>query len=164
MSECIVKSYKVNKDTFYKCGIFAINKNSLKKKKLSCKYWKNLNCLQSYPVISRVKPISSECVDFLTDCFINGNKFDMSKFFNLNDDEQKTIIYLFDKSKFGLEIGFNFGESYKSRFKVIQGEIMTGNNNPELFKEGKFLVKKLMDFHIIPFSQGEEMIEELNNL
>lgn len=159
----ITKTYKVDMSKWYKCGNFAINKNTLKKKRLTAKYWKNLNTLQSYPLLSRVKEISPECVEFLMDCLVNLDKFDMSKFFVLNKDEQQLMIYLMDKSKFGLEIGFNYSEAYKERFKILQGEIKSGNNNPELLKEATLVVKKLMEFHIIPYSQGEEMIDELRN-
>lgn len=157
----ITKTYTVDMNKWYKCGNFAINKNTLSKNKLTCKYWKNLNSLQSYPPLRLVKTISNKCVDFLMEILTNKEKFDMSLFFDLDGEEQKLMIYLLEKSQYGKQIGFNFGEAYKNRMKIIQGELSSGNDNEELIKEAISVVKILMSYHLISFQQGNEMIKEL---
>lgn len=164
MEREIIKKYKINRDNYGKLGKYSINKKSLLKGNLAVKNWNTLTGLSSKNPFLRVVHISDGCVNFINEILVNGDKFDMSLFFDLEHKEQKLIIKLLELSEAGKLIGFNYSEAYKNRFKILQGEMKDlGNDNPELIGEAIEVIEKLVLLKVIPFSKAKEMIDELKD-
>lgn len=161
----ITKSYIVNVEkNWYPFGRFVINKNSLMKGILSVRYASSISKLRTGSLFGNViRNISNGLVELIINTVIQKERFDMSLFFNLSDKEQHYVIELMQLSGYGRDIGFNFQDAYKTRFKVLQGELAVGNDNPELRKEAKDVIKKLISYHVISYSNGQEMLSELEN-
>jgi hypothetical protein len=49
----------------------------------------------------------------------------------------------------------------KLRFQVLQGELLSGNNNQEIVNELLYVIKELMSINIISENDGKELIQEL---
>lgn len=48
-----------------------------------------------------------------------------------------------------------------NRFNIVKGEIMIGNDNPELLKEVKILALQLMDHNVLDFRQINNLLKYL---
>lgn len=164
MDREIIKKYTINRNNYGKLEKYAINKQSLLKNNLAIKNWKSLSSLGQKNLFVRVIKISDKCVDFLNDILNNGDKFDMSIFFDLENPEQSLMIRLLELSGAGNKINFNFSEAYKNRFKVLQGEINVGNSNPEIFREAIEVIEHLVLLKVIKHSSAKEMIDELRDV
>lgn len=159
----IIRTYRINTKNWAPFGKYAINTNSLLKKSLNVKLGKSLTKLATGSTFSRVKTVSEDVCEFLFNILQHKEKFDMSLFFKLIAAEQKLMIELLELSDYGREIGFNYVDAYKNRFKILQGEMGVGNDNPQLRVEAISVIRRLLLLHAIGYKDGQEMIDELND-
>ena len=55
-------------------------------------------------------------------------------------------------------------ERDSNAFEVMKGEIMSGNDSPELIRKFKLLLVKMMDKGFIPKSQAKDILYDLVSL
>ena len=75
----------------------------------------------------------------------------------LSDDDKKIIDLLFSNHIIYKLHNQEEIDKLINRFNIIKGEIMIGNNNPEILKELKILVLTLMDNNVLT-------LREINNI
>jgi hypothetical protein len=129
---------------WWHCGIFRISKNLLKDNQLSVYYANSLG----RPPISKLKKtvkISDKMKDALI-YLLKKQELHLPTFYKLSKNEQSLIMDLLKTGKcrdildesFGGEIPSIHSDELDhamSRFDLIRGQIMAGNNHPELLKE-----------------------------
>lgn len=129
---------------WWHCGIFRISKNLLKDNQLSVYYANSLG----RPPISKLKKtvnISDKLKDTLTH-LLKKQELHLPTFYKLSKNEQSLLMDLLKAGKcrdildesFGGEIPSIHSDELDhamSRFDLIRGQIMAGNNHPELLKE-----------------------------
>lgn len=153
----VMKGYKMKLDDYYHTGKLGINKRTLKKNRLTIVYYPSLSSHGKF----KSSTISDEAVDFIRDICENGRNFDMSPFQDLSPEEQQKIMYFLNISGYGREINFNFGKSLADRLKVLQGEIIVGNDNDDIKTEAIQVINMLIDLGKIKQKIGNEMINEM---
>lgn len=145
-----------------KCGRgFGREKVPLDKKLLPIgKYWLYLPTLfDEHTVMIRV-PNKSATIRlrqmFVSDLFkrvfveaLENGSLNRDDFNKLNDEEQQYLWYVCKKCKVEDKIGFPSNFTYDDakeieRFNLVRGQILAGNNDPELLREMKTLVLKMI--------------------
>lgn len=87
----------------------------------------------------------------------------------LNEKEVKLIHNVLDKAKlsehFGLQ-GFvdKKIEEETKKFELLRGQVLSGNNSPQLLKEMKTMILKFMADNRMPKNEGNQILLELNSL
>ena len=107
--------------------------------------------------------ISNTFVELLLYLF-DTNKINIELYNKLTPNEQDILDFLTNKSSINISsIRHNKEEidSLINRYNVVSGEILIGNNNPELLKELKQVSIKLFKYNLIKISDLHEILEQL---
>jgi hypothetical protein len=153
-------------DLYYSFGVFAVHKKSLGDNVLNLKY-KSFSQVHKFPK----RAISEDLKDIILDA-IETKKIN-NKLFNALAEADK--IYLRDvvteaklasvfpniypKLVSGDGVAVN-SDPYE-RFDILKGELIAGNNNPEIKKEMRLLVNKFMKENLISSKDGFGILELL---
>jgi hypothetical protein len=105
--------------------------------------------------------VSNLFVDIIMDMYNNKNVSSAIK--NLNINEQHLMNGLLFKAGLHKKYTTDSNETLnylKNKHKVIEGEILAGNNNPELVKELKDVLLKLYNLNAISLSSLKKYIQQ----
>lgn len=98
--------------------------------------------------------------DIMTN-IINTGSLDPEKYSKLSNDDKRIIDLLFSSHLNYTLHNQELIDQLITRFNIIKGEILIGNNNPDLLKELKILVLQLMDYNILDFRQINNLLKYL---
>lgn len=81
----------------------------------------------------------------------------MTDYEALSDDERRLLDRLINTNSFHqTEI-----DKLIDNYNIVKGEILIGNNNPDLLKDLKITVIKLMNYNILKLSDIHKLLELL---
>jgi hypothetical protein len=159
------KKKKKEKDQDPKFGRYMISINGLKKGVLKLLYPSKAP-LQTFPH----SLISSDLRKIICDV-VYEKCFDESEYNRLEEDEQRLfddlITFCKADNNGGLLLYKHKKYSDKSRdkdvkrFNILRGELMAGNDNPEILKELKTLLFRMMDQNTITRSEYNKIMSKL---
>ena len=143
-------------------GKFMINMDLLHANELLVKY-------VSYAPVYKIKrsPISTYFTDFLCDLLDTGT-INVELYKKLTFKDNRIFDNLVVRAKLANQLGYHkieqkFDEEHlKTRFEVLRGEILAGNDNTELFDELKFVINELSNKGKISNTDRDELLNELN--
>ncbi len=118
------------------------------KNMLSLKYQSG-HSIQGFPTIK----VSDKFVEIIMGIYNDSNVANLVK--NLNTDEKNLLDSILFMAGLNKKIVTDTGKSLaglKEQFKIIEGEIFAGNNNPEVLKELKDVLLKLNHLGAISLS------------
>ena len=85
----------------------------------------------------------------------------------LNDDDKELLYKIIELSHLANKINVprpcNIDKENQT-FEIMKGEIIAGNDNPDIIKKFKLLLVKLMNNKRIPRRQGQEILTDLITL
>ena len=144
-------------------GRMILNYNDLLNNCLNVKYSSNGSC----PHLKKTK-ISEEMTSIINEMF-EDKEIDYNVAKTMTDFEKN----LFDKLMFYSQLGikFNYNKNklienvseLKKRYTILQGEILSGNTNKNLYVKIIDIIKKLIEMKEIDITTGNEIIQELEN-
>jgi hypothetical protein len=151
-----------SQENYKEFGKFMINNKMLYNNILLVKYKK------SYAPVPDIKRqnISDDFKEELIYIFDTG-QIDYEKLRELSNDENnlfKTLIMksgLFDKLKYNYNQTRETLDDIIEEYDILKGEIEADNNNPELIKRCKSILKKLFNYGKISQQEFNEIINEL---
>ena len=109
--------------------------------------------------------VSTDFVKMIEDCMEEGT-LDKTLFNKLNEEEQDFFRVVAKKCEFDKSVGLGIhrteGEKkLMDRFELLKGEIVAGNNAPEVMKELKSFVLKFMNDGTLNRQQGNQLLYEI---
>lgn len=147
--------------TYVEFGKLALSKKHLNKGQLSVR---SLKSGQQNPAIPTCE-VSEDFVDILEN-FLQTEKLNERALKKLDQKEKKLFSTLLNKSglygKYKMKVAKTDDEvAEEERFNLVKGEIIAGNDNPEIVKELKrFLMKFVMEGRI-PKREAHELLFQL---
>lgn len=154
-------SIKEDEPSYIEFGKFALSKNHLNKGQLCVRSIKNGNYNPSLPTCE----ISEDFVDILEN-FLQTEKLNERALKKLDKKEKNLFSTLLNKSglygKYKIKVAKSEEEiEEEERFNLVKGEIIAGNDNPEIVKELKrFLMKFVLEGRI-PKREAHELLFQL---
>lgn len=109
--------------------------------------------------------MSVDFIKMIEDCLENG-VLDKSYFNKLGSEEQDYFRVLAKKCEFDKSVGLGIHRTQDEmklleRFDLLKGEIVAGNNAPEVMKELKGFVLKFMNDGTLNRQQGNQLLYEI---
>jgi hypothetical protein len=80
--------------------------------------------------------------------------------YHADEDEEEDVVYSKKESKKKNETTTTEQDDIK-RFKLVQGQLIAGNNNPEIIKELKGLVEKFMKNGVLDHGSGMDLLKSI---
>ena len=128
-------------------------------------YYKNMlslkhqsgHSIQGFPAIK----VSDKFVEIIMGIYNDNNVANLAK--NLNTDEKNLLDSILFMAGLNKKIVTDTGKSLaglKEQFKVIEGQIMAGNDNPEVLKELKDVLLKLNHLGAISLSGIKKYLKQ----
>lgn len=147
----------IKEPKFIDFGKYLIHVPSLRMNKLNLKY-------RSKGYINKSKEISDSLRDLIFYVIENG-KIEVDLYNKLDDNEKNYFNEVSHKAQIEKGLGIKYDENEKRgkirRFEILRGEILSGNNNPDIFKELKQLLIEFVDNSTISHRVGFELIKDL---
>ncbi len=147
-------------DPYIEFGRYVLNVPLLKKQQLQLKY-KSLGAIPQLPK----QFISSELADFLLD-LVENKKMNVRMLDTLNDHDRKLLANICFKAQAEETLGFGLkvvddDKAEFDRFQLLKGELVAGNNSPQVLKEIKGYILKFMSTGRISKSDGYNILAEI---
>jgi hypothetical protein len=92
---------------------------------------------------------------------INTGTINQNDYADLSNNDKKIIDLIFSSHLNYKLHNQEFIDELINRFNIIKGEIMIGNNNPDLLKELKIIALQLMDYNVLDFRQINNLLRYL---
>lgn len=149
-------------ENYKEFGKFMVNLKLLYENILLVKYKKSY---APVPILKR-QSISDDFKEELFYIFDTG-KIDYEKLRELSDEENnlfKVLIMksgLFDVLKYNDNLTREKVDDILEEYDILKGEIEADNNNPELLKRCKIVIKKLYNYGKISKEEYNEIVSEL---
>lgn len=149
-------------DQYIQFGKFCFFLPALRKRVLTVKYAKSLGTCPRYPRTL----ISTKFTEFLLDLMENKHcNLDMFKL--LNEKEQQLFKKLAVEGKVMEKLGmkdYHFDDTEDKdldRFELLRGELLAGNNAPELLKELRGYILKFIADGRLKYTDGHKLLAEI---
>lgn len=150
-----------NENNYKEFGKFAINIKLLYNNTLLVKYKK------SYAPVPQIRRthISDDMLDALI-YLLDTNTIDYEKLRELDDKENELFKMLMMKSGLFDTLKYNYSKTREQlsdvieEYEILKGEI-EANNNPELIKKVKNVLKKLRNYGKITEDEYKEIVDDL---
>lgn len=129
---------------------------SLHKRVLNVKYKLSLSVVPSFPK----QMISPTFADLLVDV-LEGKSFKLDR---LDTNDKKTFQRLATKAEVVRSLGmgeYHGEDSDVERFNLLKGEVMAGQNSPEVLRELKSYILRFMGDGRLKRNEGAELLSEL---
>jgi len=148
---------------FIPFGRFVINKNRLDKGVLAIKRPSG-SVIAQFPS----QRISPKVQKILTN-IIGGSMHSFEDYSELDDDERAYLHRLSDFSNIDSRLRLpapklNKDDQDTNRFEILKGQILAGNDNPQMVKEFKLLILKLSRNKLLPSGQTKDLLMTLAEL
>ena len=108
--------------------------------------------------------VSNLFVDIIMDMYDNKN---VENFINaLSSTEKKLLNLILFRAGLHKKVKANIHsdlEDLKNRFKIVEGEIMAGNNNPEVVKELKSILTSIHHLGGISYKGAQKYLSQFKN-
>jgi len=155
-----VMKYDMGKRGFDKLGSKWIRKSDLMKNKLCIRQPSN----QSVPSIP-VQRISKKLSTLLIGILDNG-KPEYSEMESLSDEDKQTLCTISSATKLGNKLSLptpnkDKNEKEEHRFQLLKGQILAGNDSPQIVKELKTLLMKFMNDRRLSKTEVLSILETL---
>ena len=155
-----VMKYDMDKRGFHKLGSKWIRKSDLMKNKLCIRQPSN----QSVPSLP-VQRISKKLATLLIGILDNG-KPEYSEMEELSDEDKQTLCSISSITKLGSKLSLptpnkSKNEKEEHRFLVLKGQILAGNDSPQIVKELKTLLMKFMNDRRLSKTEVLSILETL---
>lgn len=144
-------------------GKYLIHMPSLKKGILNLKF-------PSFGSIPTVKQtvLSSDLLDLITDLLENGT-INKRLYTRMSQEDQDFFYTIAQKAEIDqtLGMGIRVNETHRNemeRFQLVRGQVMAGNNNPEVLRELKQYIVKFMRDGTMNKHQGSDLLFEISCL
>ena len=144
-------------------GKYIINKNKLDNDIVSFKHVKGY-CLKGYPMSKVSKSLGS-----VMRTIIGGGVPKFEELSNLTEEEKNYLHKVSEKA--GITDKLSIPQPSKDQlekdihqFEVMKGEILAGNDSPEVIKKFKLILLKLSRNGVLPKREATELMEELLSL
>jgi hypothetical protein len=141
-------------------GKYVVNHDALiKRHRLILKYPSRVNVMN----FKQNQVVSPTFVKILSN-FLKTRILDRDLYNELDDREQNLLTQLSRISETNLGISTKFSKTEKdlmNRFNLLKGEVIAGNNNPEILKELKTMILKLTHENIITKKQRDSLLYDL---
>jgi hypothetical protein len=141
-------------------GKYLINLDALRNRhRLVVKYPSKVNVMN----FRQNQIVSPKFVSLLTD-FINTRILDRELYNDLDDKEQNLLTKISRISEINLGISTKFSKYEKEllkRFDLLKGEVIAGNNNPEILRELKSMILRLTHENILTKKQRDALLYDL---
>lgn len=141
-------------------GKYLINLDALiKRHKLLVKYPSKVNVMN----FRQNQIVSPKFVNVLSD-YLKTRILDRELYNELDDKEQQLLTQVARLSEANLGISTKYSSMEREllkRFNLLRGEILAGNNNPEIFRELKNMVLKLSHENIISKKERDSLLYDL---
>jgi predicted lipase len=95
---------------------------------------------------------------------IDTGNIDQSLYSSLSDEHKKIIDMLFSNNIIYKLHNQEELDKMINRFNIVKGEIMIGNDNPQLLKELKYLVLTLVNYNMLDYRQINQLLIYLFHL
>lgn len=151
-------------EIFVPFGVFYIHKPKLMNdNRLSLKYPSGA-CVRGFP-----SQIITDTLRNLLVKLIEDQKVDYKLLQSLSKTDSELFYSLIQKAKLDNQLGLS---GYKDteyqdqlkRFELLRGEILAGNNSPDIMKELKMLILNFMATSKMRKAEGLHVLAELDNL
>jgi len=148
---------------FIPFGRFVINKNRLDKGVLAIKRPSG-SVIAQFPS----QRISPKVQKILTN-IIGGSLHSFEDYSELDDDERTYLHKLSEFSNIESRLRLpapklNKDDQDTNRFEILKGQILAGNDNPQMVKEFKLLILKLSRNKLLPSGQTKDLLMTLAEL
>jgi len=142
-------------------GKFALSQNHLKDNKICVRNLKTGHNISDFPITL----ISDDLMDIL-ETFIQTEKLNERQLKKLSQTEKKLFSKLLNRSglygKYKIRVSKTEEEKEEEeRFNLVKGQIIAGNDNPELVKELKRFLMKFVLEGKIPKKEAYELLFQL---
>jgi len=67
-------------------------------------------------------------------------------------------------NRYASMVGYGLADDIKSRFEIIDGEIQSGNNNPQLIRDARKLLKEMVTKKLITLYEAQTHLKHLRKL
>lgn len=101
--------------------------------------------------------MTSKFKDLLMNIIETG-KLDQQEYNQLSNEDKKTIDLLFKNNVIYKLHNQEELDKMINRFNIVKGEIMIGNDNPQLLKELKYLILSLVNYHMLDYRQINQLL------
>ena len=151
-----------NENNYKEFGKFAINLKLLYENILLVKYKKSY---APVPLVKRIK-VSDDFVDEIL-YILDTNKIDYEKLKELTDHENNIFKTLIMKSGLFIPLKYNYNETRDKlsdiieQYEILKGEIESDNDNPNLIKQVKSVLKKLKNYGKISETEYNDIVKDL---
>jgi len=155
-----VMKYDMDKRGFHKLGSKWIRKSDLMKGKLCIRQPSN----QSVPSLP-VQRISKKLANILT-CILDHGKPEYSDLEELSEEDKLLLSTISSTTKLGSKLSLptpnkSKNEKEEHRFQVLKGQILAGNDSPQIVKELKTLLMKFMNDRRLSKTEVLSILETL---
>jgi hypothetical protein len=155
-----VMKYDMDKRGFHKLGSKWIRKSDLMKDKLCIRQPSN----QSVPSLP-VQRISKKLATLLIGILDNGRP-EYSQMEDLSDEDKQTLCTISSATKLGNKLSLptpnkSKNEKEEHRFHILKGQILAGNDSPQIVKELKTLLMKFMNDRRLSKTEVLSILETL---
>ena len=83
----------------------------------------------------------------------------------LSDPQQKEVLALFDKYKLtGSGFKSEHIRNIKDEFAIIDGEIQAGNNNPQLMRDARKMLKEMVTKKLVTLYEAQIHMKHLRKI
>lgn len=148
---------------FYEFGKFAIHRKKLDDNILLVKYKKSRGPVRKFEAQRKISdPFATLLLDVIDTGTIN---YELVK--DLDQSDKDTFEDLLKRAdlvrvlKYQRSKALITDDDLKTRFEVLQGEIMAGNDNIEIIREAKEMIKLLVSKGMMEKKEANEIISEL---
>jgi hypothetical protein len=104
----------------------------------------------------------------MVDDILHNKKFSEAKFNKLSDDEKLMYKIMVKKARVAGDIDVRLDslgtpsvDKLKNEWEIVHGEILAGNNNPNLLKRAKEIIQLFIDKRMITKAQGVNLLMNL---
>ena len=160
-----LQGIKAEKTDFYvPFGVFYIHKGKLmNENKLGLRYPSGAT-IKNIPA-----QIVSENIKNLIIKLLEDQKLDYNIMQKLSPSDRELFHNIVYRAKLDNQLGLSGYQDDKyqeqlRRFELLRGEILAGNNNPEIMKELKYLILNFMANGKMRKTEGNQILFELDNL
>jgi hypothetical protein len=150
-------------DRYVQFGKFCFFVPQLQKRVFHVKYAKSKGCCPRYPRTL----ISTKFTDFLLDLLETKNA-NLDLFRELNDKEQKLFKKLATEARVLNQLGmreYHFDDTDDEdleRFELLRGEVMAGQNNPDVLRELRGLILKFISDGRLNWKEGHGLLAQIS--
>ena len=161
-----VDGIKLNVSRFREFGAYIIHYYSLTDGYLFVKFKSNTNIKGEF--YNRI-PIS-ERMQLVLINLLDTKEIDYNNLKLCSLKERELFDRLMSKSRLKQELKFDKRKTeldegdLVDKFNVLQGQIVSGNNNADLLDECKDIIPKLVAFGKISQAQAQDILQEFNNI